>query len=724
MKKLIFSALCAVFASVSASAQSTEVINENWCGTSPRMNAMWSDPQYFDVLTNDALIREQEAANPPFVPKGTIYKIPTVFHILHNGGTENISEAQILNAIEVMTRDFRKQNADTIEVPPVFDTIIGDAEIEFVLATKAPDGTCFKGYTRTQSPLTHEGDDGDAQVDAIRNGNDVYQGNWPSNRYLNVFVIANAGGAGGYTNYPNNWDLGDMTNGIWILHTQFGEIGTSSPSGGRSMTHEVGHWLNLPHTWGSNNNPGSGTCDIDLGWGGQDNNDDGVADTPRCLGTSSCSVAYNSCSNDDIDGYWTTDVPDNVQNYMDYALSCQTMFTLGQVDRMRTAITSSVGGRNNLWTPANLALTGADGDLYLCETRFSADRTSICAGETIQFTDESFNSVTGWEWTFDGGTPATSTDQHPSIVYSTPGIYEVTLTATDGLNDETEIKTGFIRVVPSSSDLPILEGFEDFTTLAGIEEWEVYNPNGNGFELTATTGLNSSKSARLMNHGQAVGSIDWLISTPVDLSNVASTLTLSYRYAYKRRNTSDDDVLRLKVSNNCGESWAVRNTRLLHIVTPDVQSTSYTPAGESDWTTVHVTTINSSYFVDNFRYKFEFVSGGGNNIYLDNINLYEGSPSDELIVGLFDVASDVLEGLNIYPNPTDNELNVVFSVETPKDVVLRIQDLTGKVAQSSLVKADTGKNHVFVETSQLAAGVYFLEILVDGSKETRQFIVK
>src|SRR5690606_31379061 len=98
-------------------------------------------------------------------------------------------------AIEVMTRDFRKQNADTIEVPPVFDTIIGDAEIEFVLATKAPDGTCFKGYTRTQSPLTHEGDDGDAQVDAIRNGNDVYQGNWPSNRYLNVFVIANAGGA-------------------------------------------------------------------------------------------------------------------------------------------------------------------------------------------------------------------------------------------------------------------------------------------------------------------------------------------------------------------------------------------------------------------------------------------------------------------------------------------------------------------------------------------------
>lgn len=724
MKKLIISTLCTVFVAMSASAQAPTEVNENWCGTSERMNARWNDPQYFDVLTNDALIREQEAANPPFVPKGTIYKIPTVFHILHNGGTENISEEQIFNAIEVMTRDFRKQNADTIEVPAVFDTIMGDAEIEFVLATKAPDGTCFKGYTRTQSPLTHEGDDGDAQVDAIRFGNDVYQGNWPSNQYLNVFVIADAGGAGGYTNYPSNWDFGDMSNGIWILHTQFGEIGTSGLSGGRSMTHEVGHWLNLPHTWGSNNNPGSGTCDIDIGWGGQDNNDDGVADTPRCLGTSSCSVVHNSCSNDDIDGYWTIDVPDNVQNYMDYALSCQTMFTLGQVDRMRTAITSSVGGRNNLWTPGNLTATGADGDVYLCETRFSADRTSICAGETVQFNDESFNSVTGWEWSFPGGSPAVSTDQHPSVVYAAPGIYEVSLTATDGSNDQTETKTAYIRVVPSPTDLPIVEGFESYTTFAGIEEWEVDNLNGNGFELESSVGLNSAKSARLLNHGQMSGSIDQLIASPVDLSNVASTLTFSYRYAYKRRNTSDGDVLRLKVSNDCGETWTIRNTRLLYIVTPDVQSSPFTPVSEDDWTTIHVTTINSTYFVDNFRYKFEFESGGGNNIYLDNINIYEGAPSDDLVVGLSDVENDAIAGLNIYPNPTDNELNVVFSMETPRDVVLKIQDLTGKVTQSSLVKAAPGRNQVFMETSQLASGVYFLEILVDGVKETRQFIVK
>ena len=723
MKKILFLIVCGFVLSTGVMAQSSNEVVGNWCGTSQRMNSMWNNPQTNDILTQDQLLREQEALNPVNVPKGTIYRIPTVFHILHNGGAENISEEQIFNAIEVMTRDFRKQNADTTELPLVFDTIAGDAEIEFVLATKAPDGTCFQGYTRTQSPLTHEGDDGGAQVDAIRNGNDVYQGNWPSDQYLNVFVIADAGGAGGYTNYPSNWNLGDMSNGIWILHTQFGEIGTSSPSGGRSMTHEVGHWLNLPHTWGSNNDPGSGTCDIDIGWGGQDNNDDGVADTPRCLGTSSCSMAHNSCSNDDIDGYWTMDVPDNVQNYMDYALSCQTMFTLGQVDRMRTAITSSVGGRNNLWTPGNLTATGADGDVYLCETRFSADRTSICSGEVVQFTDESFNSVNGWEWTFAGGTPATSTDQHPTVTYNTPGIYEVSLTATDGTTDETETKTGYIRVVPSSSSLPFLEGFESFSTLDDIDEWEVINLNGNGFELEAATGLNSAKSARLLNYGQTVGSMDELVASPVDLS-AATDITLSYRYAYKRRNSADEDRMRVFVTNNCGDSWAVRNTLLLNIITADIQTAPFTPASESDWKTVHVTNITSTYFVDNFRFKFAFEAGGGNNMYLDNINIYEGEPSDELVVGITDLEDTELSGLTLYPNPTDSELNVEFTVESTQDIVLSMQDLTGKIVQQHLIKAETGANHVFIETSGMAAGVYFLEIYVGGSKETRQVIVK
>ncbi len=688
--------------SASVNAQNSEISLENWCTTAHRMNAMMDNPQQAQSLANDELIRQQEALNPPNVPKGTIYTIPIVFHILHNNGPENVSEEQIYNALDVINRDFRLQNADTIEVLPMFQPIMGDAEIEFALATKAPNGDCFRGYTRTVSPLTSQGDDGGAQVNAIRNGNDVFQGNWPSNQYLNVFVIADAGGAGGYTQYPNNWGGTDMSNGIWLLHTQFGEIGTSGLSGGRSLTHEIGHWLNLRHTWGNSNNPGlAANC----------NEDDLVNDTPLCIGSSGgCNVAENSCG-----------PIANVQNYMDYSLSCQSMFTEGQVDRMRDAIVSTIGGRNNLWTAQNLALTGAEGNFYLCKADFSVDKRSICAGEQISFTDISYNEVNGWTWTFPGGTPANSTDQNPTVTYNTPGLYEVVLSATDGSSTDVETKTAYIRVLPASSQLPFLESFESFTTLNNIDEWEVNNEQGNGFELETNAGHTGTKSARLSNFGENEGTIDELVSMPVDLTGVP-VVTLSFRYAYKRRNSSDQDWLRVQVTNNCGDSWATRRTLTGFQLSEDIQSTPFTPSVIQDWTTVHVTNITGVYFVDNFRYKFNFEGGGGNNIYIDDINIYADSPSDDLVVGIEELGG--LSALNVYPNPADEELSVAFTLNNAQVSTLRIQNLSGQLMQAHQLNSNAGSNIAFIDTKELAAGMYFLTIETGGTQRTVQFAVK
>jgi len=704
MKKIII--LFGVFLSFISTAQNNSISIENWCGTSQRMNLLMQDPAYQIIHQQDEEIRAYEAANPKPQQKA-IYKVPIVFHILHNGGSENVSEEQIYNAFDVLNRDFRKQNEDTADVIPAFKSLIADVEIEFVLATKAPNGACFRGYTRTQSITTFSGggNDGDNQVLAVRNGNDVYQGNWPSNKYLNVYIVADAGGAGGYTNYPNNGNFGNMENGIWLLHTQFGEIGTSSASAGRSLTHECGHWFNLPHTWGSSNTPGPGEGNCGM--------DDGVSDTPLCEGSAGgCPISQVTCGS-----------LDNIQNYMDYALSCQSMFTLGQADKMRTAIQSSVGGRSNLWTPSNLDDTGANGIMELCKADFSVNKTSFCPGTQIQFTDESYNDVTGWSWTFEGGTPPTSNSQNPTVTYNSPGIYSVTLEATDGTTDDTEIKTGLIHVVPDAVSIPLLEGFESYSTLNGLEEWAIINPSGNGFELT-TTGLNSTKSTRLRNFGQTSGDIDELIASPIDLSN-ASQVTLSFRYAHKRRNTSDGDILRLFATKDCGNSWAIRKTMLL--TSSPVQVAAFTPSSESDWTTVHVINITSTYLVDNFRYKFTFEGGGGNNIYLDNINIYEGAFSDELVtgtsgVGLNEISS--VKNLEIYPNPTDEELNVKFALDVAQKILLSITDLTGKKMQQNSVNGATGSNFVLIDTKELSSGVYFIEIEMNGLKEVRQFIVK
>jgi PKD repeat protein len=82
-------------------------------------------------------------------------------------------------------------------------------------------------------------------------------------------------------------------------------------------------------------------------------------------------------------------------------------------------------------------------------TNFSASATDICPGSGIDFTDESTGNPTAWYWTFEGGTPATSSDKNPSgIVYSTPGDYSVTLRITRGTSADSTTQSPFIHVHP------------------------------------------------------------------------------------------------------------------------------------------------------------------------------------------------------------------------------------------------------------------------------------
>ncbi|MBQ6277271.1 MAG: PKD domain-containing protein [Bacteroidales bacterium] len=77
---------------------------------------------------------------------------------------------------------------------------------------------------------------------------------------------------------------------------------------------------------------------------------------------------------------------------------------------------------------------------------FSASETQITAGNSVTFTDLSENIPTSWSWTFEGGTPATSNLQNPTVTYSEPGEYTVTLVASNAFGSDTETKTAYISV--------------------------------------------------------------------------------------------------------------------------------------------------------------------------------------------------------------------------------------------------------------------------------------
>ncbi len=676
-----------------------------YCKTHKKQQELLLNPAAVASFAQDEIIRQQEALNGVAAPKATVYYIPIVFHVLHNGGVENISNEQIMDALSILNRDFRKLNADANNVQATFQGLPSDIEIEFRLATIAPNGECFSGITRTQNALSYDGSDGVAQVQAIISGNDVYNGQWPGDEYLNIFICAEIDGAAGYTYTPSNFIGTSMTNGIWVLHNYVGSIGTSSTYSSRTLTHECGHWLNLEHTWGGNNNPGNASsCSTD----------DGVTDTPNTIGVTSCNLNEATCG-----------PLANVENYMDYSY-CSKMFTPGQRTRMRNALLSNVGNRDNLSTNGNLTATGATGTLYLCSAQFQADRTTICAGDQITFEDLSFNVVNGWTWTFTGGSPASSTAENPSVTYSAPGLYSVTLTATDGSNTDTETKTSYIRVLPASAGLPFYESFESYSTLTNITEWEVENLGGNAWTLHTGTGYTGSKCAKLVNFGQSAGQIDNLISSPVDLSGVSAStgVTMTFRYSYVKRYTSNTEILKVYVTPNCGENWAPRKTLSGTQLATAAQNSAWTPTSQANWVTVHLTNITSGYWTDKFRAKFEFESDGGNNMYIDDINIYEGAPSETIVTAGIEENGIDIDGLSVFPNPTDNDLNIRFTLANAEQANLIVQDLSGKIVQSAMVNASEGSNLVMMDLTQLASGMYFLKVQIGTSQKTVQFVVQ
>ena len=585
-----------------------------YCTTHKKLQELLLDPEFRKQYEEeDAQFRREEARYKSSGRKrGTVYTIPVVFHVLHSGGVENISDEQIFDALAILNRDFRLQNADAKSVHPDFSSLPSDVEIEFKMATIAPDGTCFRGITRTYTTDTTT--NGSKQVALIKAGNDVYRGEWTGNKYMHIFICKALGGAAGYTYRPyGNGSL--MTNAIWILPVYVGSIGTSNAIKSRALTHEVGHWLNLMHTWGPNNNPGnSASCNDPV--------QDQVDDTPPTMGVTSCKLDEKTCG-----------PRANVENYMDYSY-CNRMFTPGQVDRMRVALLSTIGGRNIISSESNLRQVGILNQT-LCTVDFNYEKNPICSGSEVTFTDVSFNNVTSRKWLFPGGKPSYSNEVNPKVVYDKPGKYTVSLTVSDGVKSLTKTVDGAITVTGLPIKLPFYEDFQKISSISNSQYWTVVNDaNNQSFKINNGVGYSDTVSLFLNNFKDKTKSIDAIVSAPFDLSSVKNQtdVTLSFKYAYRKILSTDSEILRVYFSGDCGKTWTVRRTLSGSSLNDLIASVDWKPSSKADWKVVHITNISSSFWNSNARVKFEFEGNGGNNLYLDDINLYPSGPVDTLVI--------------------------------------------------------------------------------------------
>lgn len=645
------------------------------CGTDEMHQHLFEEhPEY-----NEGIIRANERLedftaefiqNNIIQKNGNPYIIPVVFHIIHDYGDGNIDDSQIYDAVEQVNIQYRKLNADTTDIVQDFESIAADAEIEIRLAQLDPDGNCTNGITRTVSDLTNIGDH---QVKSLIQ--------WPPDQYLNVYVCNQAAGLAGHALLPSAADTIPEWDGIVMQHTYIGTIGTSTFFRRTVLSHEIGHYLNLQHIWGGNNVPDY--YYLPVAQATNCNEDDGVADTPETIGWQTCSLSGNSCG-----------TLDNVQNYMDYAY-CARMFTEGQKLRMHAALNSSVANRDNLWSPANLAATGTDGTTdYLCEAKFTSNRRVICAGETVTFTDISYNGVNQREWTFQGGDISNSTDSIVQVVYNTPGRYDVSLSSGDGVTTLNTSETDYIVVMESPGSVA---GFnETFEALSLIDtRWVIENSEMPINWERINYGYQSDHSFYINNLDGNKGLNYAFHSTPIDASNMTQ-LKIFFDYSFARTTTNNSDLLKVQISNDCGETWATR--RSLAALTLNTMSDTiidpFFPLNDENWDEEEVTVGTASYLVDNLMVRFLFESDEGNNVFIDNIRV-----SSTETVGLNDNSND---GLQIYPNPTNDKLNLALTEEYTNGQ-LEIYDIYGKLIKS--VKL-TGELSQSIQVNDIAEGQY------------------
>ncbi|MCW3082869.1 MAG: hypothetical protein JWP12_235 [Bacteroidetes bacterium] len=153
---------------------------------------------------------------------------------------------------------------------------------------------------------------------------------------------------------------------------------------------------------------------------------------------------------------------------------------------------------------------------------FTTLSTTVCAGSPVMFNDASTNSPTAWSWSFPGATPATSVAHTPTVTYTTPGTYNVTLTASNPSGTNTYTHTSYITVNPgiptptisqvgnvlTSSATTGNQWYWNGTLILGATNQSfTYSLNGSYTVMVNTSGCASAMSAPLVTTATGIGEI-------------------------------------------------------------------------------------------------------------------------------------------------------------------------------------------------------------------------
>jgi hypothetical protein len=568
------------------------------------------------------------------------YTIPVVVHIIHNGepvGTgTNISDAQIQSQISVLNEDFRRLNPDAFKTPNDFTGVAGALSVEFVLAKRDPLGFASGGIVRV--------DGGRAAWSLNEEG--IFKGLsfWPSEDYLNIWVVNLSGSDIGYASFPvsNLAGLEDAVNnrlldGVIIDYKVFGSKNYGNfdldnrYNVGRTATHEVGHFLGLRHIWG----------DVS-GCGGTDY----VEDTPAQNGaTFDCPSTHPiiSCNNS----------AKMYQNYMDYTQdACMNLFTKKQVDRMvvvmensprRKSLATSLGSvapvygiecSISILTPQATACPGTVTPEIILRNLGDQPVESVKLRLTI-------NSISQPEEIFSvsliKGQSAILPFPQIEILEGETKTFVFSLLEVNGFTDELSVNN-FAEIVSTGSAFTGLPLEENFSVFPG--NWTIANPDG-----LKSWAFSSVRNGSISLNGfdyEQIGAVDAFFS-PVFSTLTSEALLLQFDVAYARYPGNNNESLSVYLIEDCSEDFSggtlIFQKQGSSLASAPDSFSSFVPSS-GQWRTESVI-LNNFTGKPDLKLAFVFRNGYGNNIYLDELKLRNSLLTDLRVVKLSEPAPAV-----------------------------------------------------------------------------------
>lgn len=282
-----------------------------------------------------------------------------------------------------------------------------------------------------------------------------------------------------------------------------------------------------------------------------------------------------------------------------------------------------------------------DSDLYSATPAapvagFTGSPTTVCQGQSVQFTNTSTGFPDTYSWSFPGGTPSTSTVENPVVTYNTAGTFNVSLTVTNGFGTNTSTQNGFVTVVSGNgTPIPVTEGFTAATfPPAG---WSVINEDEGAttWVRSATIGVAPTAGNSMMfdNYNfDDSGNQDEVRTPRLDFADFTSS-QLTFHVAYAPYDASYNDGLEVLVSSDCGSTFtSVYMKTNTVLATAAATTAQFTPTA-AQW---RLETVNLGAYdgMSNIIIAFRNLAGYGNRLFVDNINI-SGTGSGPLPVANF-----------------------------------------------------------------------------------------